>query len=213
MNELELSIYKKSIELGVRPSKASIKILTDISYTQLLRLGFKLSLCQKAYDSYNNVTCKNCGIVIGKNRKFCSASCSAIYSHKTNPRDKKTNNCENCGNVCSIKNRFCSKTCHRLYENELFILGWLSGDIIIDSEKTNRTIKRYLVEQVGNKCQLCGWSEVNKFTSKVPLELEHIDGNSRNNDISNLMILCPNCHSLTGTYKALNKGNGRRNRK
>lgn len=31
-------------------------------------------------------------------------------------------------------------------------------------------------------------------------------------DINNLILLCPNCHSLTPTYKALNKGNGRHNR-
>ena len=39
--------------------------------------------------------------------------------------------------------------------------------------------------------------------------LEHIDGNSENNSLDNLKLLCPNCHSLTPTYKNLNKGNGR----
>lgn len=41
------------------------------------------------------------------------------------------------------------------------------------------------------------------------MELEHIDGNSENNDLSNLTLLCPNCHSLTSTYKGRNIGNGR----
>jgi 5-methylcytosine-specific restriction endonuclease McrA len=55
----------------------------------------------------------------------------------------------------------------------------------------------------------CGWCEINPITNKVPIQLEHIDGNSENNSLDNLKILCPNCHSLTPTFGALNKGNGR----
>ena len=36
---------------------------------------------------------------------------------------------------------------------------------------------------------------------------------SNNNDISNLQILCPNCHAMTENYMSLNKGkSGRKNR-
>lgn len=45
------------------------------------------------------------------------------------------------------------------------------------------------------------------------MDLEHIDGNYSNNDISNLCLLCPNCHSQTNTFKGRNKGNGRHLRK
>lgn len=45
----------------------------------------------------------------------------------------------------------------------------------------------------------------------MPLEVEHIDGDSTNNKEYNLTLLCPNCHSLTKTYRGLNKGNGTRN--
>lgn len=34
-----------------------------------------------------------------------------------------------------------------------------------------------------------------------------------NNKEENLLLLCPNCHSLTSTYKGANKGNGRPGRK
>ena len=56
------------------------------------------------------------------------------------------------------------------------------------------------------------WTEKNKFTNIIPLEIEHIDGNYLNNIESNLLLLCPNCHSLTSTYKGANKGNGRKDR-
>ena len=31
---------------------------------------------------------------------------------------------------------------------------------------------------------------------ELPLELHHKDGNHYNNDLSNLQILCPNCHAI-----------------
>jgi hypothetical protein len=44
------------------------------------------------------------------------------------------------------------------------------------------------------------------------LVADHIDGNWRNNTEENLRLLCPNCDSLTHTFSALNKGNGREHR-
>ena len=45
------------------------------------------------------------------------------------------------------------------------------------------------------------------------MELEHKDGNSSNNSLDNVCLLCPNCHSQTDTYKNKNKGNGRHYRR
>lgn len=36
--------------------------------------------------------------------------------------------------------------------------------------------------------------------------MDHIDGNTENNDKSNLRLLCCNCHALTPTYKGKNIG-------
>ena len=48
------------------------------------------------------------------------------------------------------------------------------------------------------KCMQCGISEwQGKF---APLQLHHIDGNRMNNDISNIQILCANCHAQTDTF-------------
>lgn len=46
------------------------------------------------------------------------------------------------------------------------------------------------------KCQLCGVSHWGKDQKLLSLELHHIDGNQQNSLISNLMLLCPNCHRL-----------------
>ena len=45
------------------------------------------------------------------------------------------------------------------------------------------------------KCERCGLKEW--LNEPIPLELHHINGNHYDNSLSNLQILCPNCHSLT----------------
>jgi Zn finger protein HypA/HybF involved in hydrogenase expression len=70
-------------------------------------------------------------------------------------------------------------------------------------------IRRYLFEKFDFKCVMCHWDIVNKFTGNIPLEVNHIDGDYTNNQESNLELLCPNCHSLTDSYRSLNKGHGR----
>ncbi len=71
-------------------------------------------------------------------------------------------------------------------------------------------IRDFLIEKSGHKCSECGWDKVNPSTGKVPLEIDHIDGDSENHRINNLKVLCPNCHSLTSTFKSLNHGNSKR---
>jgi hypothetical protein len=77
---------------------------------------------------------------------------------------------------------------------------------------SSTTMKGYLIKKFGAKCSICGWDKVNEHTKKCPIEIDHIDGDSNNNTSENCRILCPNCHSLTSTYKGLNKGKGRHNR-
>jgi 5-methylcytosine-specific restriction endonuclease McrA len=70
------------------------------------------------------------------------------------------------------------------------------------------TKKMFLVEERGYKCESCSNSEW--LGKQIPLELEHIDGNNRNNDRSNLKLLCPNCHAFTPTYRGRNINKGKK---
>lgn len=54
------------------------------------------------------------------------------------------------------------------------------------------------------KCELCG--VVTWQGKELPLELHHRDGNHFNNDIDNLMILCPNCHAIQDNNGGKNIG-------
>lgn len=73
-------------------------------------------------------------------------------------------------------------------------------------------LRKYLFRKHNSSCQKCNWSQINAATQLVPLEVNHIDGNFKNNQEKNLELLCPNCHALTPNYRSLNNGNGRTGR-
>ncbi len=54
-------------------------------------------------------------------------------------------------------------------------------------------------------CERCGWAERSP-DGYLPLELDHMNGNRRDNRLENLQILCPNCHSLQPTHRGRNIG-------
>lgn len=70
---------------------------------------------------------------------------------------------------------------------------------------TSHRLRLRLLKEGVFKHKCYGCNRKNWLGSPIPLELEHIDGNSKNNKISNLTLLCPNCHALTPTYRGKNK--------
>lgn len=157
-----------------------------------------------------NKLCLNCNkefvCLKSEQRKFCCHSCSATYNNKLKT---KLNYCINRNKEISIRNHYCNNTCKSEYKRKILYQKIENGDFSFD----HRRYKKYLIEKHGEQCMECGWKEKNVVTGNIPIELEHIDGNSENNLLTNLKLLCPNCHSLTPTYKALNVGNGRHKRR
>ena len=145
-----------------------------------------------------------------------------VHKNKSNtpPYNKKEwGNCKQCGKQLTFyKKIYCSVKCQFDYKHEQKIKKWKEdkegkiegcrGDYQISGY-----LKTYLFNKYNNKCSICSWDKENPYTKKIPLEVEHIDGNSSNNKEENLLLLCPNCHSLTSTYKGANKGNGRYKRR
>ena len=183
--------------------------------------------------------CKNCGkefetwIEIDgikrnlKSRKFC-LECSPFGKHNTKSNIVNIVNignignivntldygrCKNCNKVLKAYGRvYCNQKCKYEFAYKNYIRRWKNHEV--DGTKGNfgqisEYVRRYIFEKYDSKCTKCGWSQVNPYTNTIPLEIDHIDGNWENSYEDNLDLLCPNCHSLTKTYRGANRGNGR----
>lgn len=103
--------------------------------------------------------------------------------------------------------------------------GW-SKDLTKEDTSSIQSKEKYTIEEVFTKnspvaqkvmrgyverhhlleyrCVNCG-CDGHWQGGKISLEIDHIDGDNTNNELSNLRYLCPNCHALTETYRGKNK--------
>lgn len=128
-----------------------------------------------------------------------------------NPKKFRGRCMNDCGNALK-KNatKFCSLKCQQAFNFEARSRLLESGGYFVIQPK--RFLRRYLTRRFGERCSRCGWAERHAVTKRVPIEVEHIDGDWRNNRPENLTLLCPNCHALTPTFRGLNRGRGRASR-
>ena len=69
--------------------------------------------------------------------------------------------------------------------------------------------KRLFIEGIKlPKCEECGWAKKSE-DGRIPVELDHINGDRYDNRLENLRVLCPNCHSLKLTHRGRNKKKAR----
>lgn len=167
--------------------------------------------------------CLHCGkeVKVPTNRlsafKYCSRSCGALHV-----REHCTTNCVVCGTAFTHissranKAKYCSRTCYykgrigkglteyecnhchkKFNDSKSKNRKFCSRACVNKSEKetwkpTFTTIRKKL-ESRGKitQCQQCGYSEYPQI-----LGVHHIDKNRNNNELSNLIVLCPICHSL-----------------
>ena len=115
-----------------------------------------------------------------KERIFCSAICYGISCRKEKP-------CVLCGKpiLSGLNKKTCNRSCANKYRAGIKYKVNSSRDKV----KAQRSIKIKLLTERGKKCERCGY---NKYDI---LNVHHKDRNRNNNNLDNLELICPNCHS------------------
>ena len=90
--------------------------------------------------------------------------------------------------------KYCSNKCQGFYERKVKVEA---------GKSTARTIRQYLIERNIYECVVCG-NQGEWQGHPLPLQLDHIDGNPKNNTLDNVRWLCPNCHCQTDNWGSKN---------
>lgn len=194
---MELVNRSEAGKRGYKKAKAALTRACELRHAEGLRRW-----------NAKNLRCPACGqrIPYEKRRnKFCDSSCAARITNVgvcRNPRNpNRLRGCIRCRRPSSTK--FCAE-CRRE--------GWyLEYHLTFENLKADTSRRAFLLRTDGHVCSACSLSTW--MGQPIPLELDHIDGNPRNNSRGNLRLLCPNCHAQTPTYKGKNVGNGRKHRR
>ena len=142
--------------------------------------------CNKDFNSYSK----------WGEKKFCSRSCANSRTFSEESKKKKSKALKGKPHPFSIKDKEIWATKIK----ETSIQKYLSTPV----EKLGiENRRRRVFEEQDFCCANCGISEWQGH--KISLELEHKDGNNANNERYNLEGLCPNCHSITDTWRGRNK--------
>lgn len=99
------------------------------------------------------------------------------------------------------------KSDNRLLQQGLNQEKYTLEEVFIENSPVAQKVLRGYIERhsvLEYKCQNCG-CDGNWQNGKIALEVHHINGNNKDNRLSNLQYLCPNCHALTDTYCGRNK--------
>ena len=114
-----------------------------------------------------------------RGRVFCSQACYGKAQTKETP-------CVVCG--IPIPARFNKKTCSRSCANKhragiKYKIGRPRDKVV-----NQRSVKLRLLEQRGSSCERCGYNK------QEILHVHHKDRDTDNNNLTNLELICPNCH-------------------
>ena len=141
-----------------------------------------------------------------RHNKYCNHSCAASRNNQGLIRNGLAITLRQClfCNQETKNKKCCSHLCSNRYQREKNAQNAFIGC-------GPQQVRHYLIDTRGHKCERCNrktWQE-----QDIPIEVEHVNGNHTDNQLGNLKLLCMNCHGLTPTFRAKNKGNGRHSRR
>jgi len=112
-------------------------------------------------------------------RIFCSLACYGLSCRKELP-------CLVCGKLILSGSRksLCSRECSNKHRSGIRY----KINSPRDKAKLQKALKNKLLEIRGKKCERCDYEK-----HRI-LQVHHKDRNRENNDLTNLELICPNCH-------------------
>ena len=140
------------------------------------------------YERNPNIKCSTCKKDIYKRpsqikraggKAYCSVACYGISCRKEIP-------CVVCGTLIlgGMNKKTCSRGCANTHRAGI----QYKINRPRDKVKSQQALKVRLLEARGRKCERCNYD---KFEI---LQVHHMDKDRSNNDLSNLQLICPNCH-------------------
>lgn len=133
-----------------------------------------------------HANCEQCGTSFthissrANKAKYCSTTC---YYKSLRHKGTVEYTCQHCSKIFngspSHKRKYCSISCTNKSKKGI----WKPSFETVRKNMLRRNMITF--------CNRCGYDE-----HKSILGVHHKDRNPRNNDLSNLEVLCPNCHSL-----------------
>jgi hypothetical protein len=106
--------------------------------------------------------------------------------------------------------KFCNIKCLTANKQQTLVNEWLRTGLLPYVSTNKRSyIKRYLLNEQNHRCAECQIPDEWQGHELI-FVLDHINGDSENNQRINLRLLCPNCNSQTSTFTGRNIGKGRK---
>lgn len=202
-----MNTYQLSEKHKLSITNASKKALeTKVTCQHCKNDILKSSIAKHENSCYENPTnlnhCKTCNERISHKKLFCNKSCAATFNGKAFPKrlavQKSSYKCLSCNKENELKHStkglYCNNKCQgkHLWET-------VTKSRILKGERiTTKTIRKFLIERDGPACSSCNHSEW--LGKPLVMDVDHIDGDHRNNTPENFRLLCPNCHRQTPTW-------------
>lgn len=107
---------------------------------------------------------------MGAHQKWCNPETRPDFSGKNNPMWGRSNK----------------------GTNQWATIDW---SMVAFEKLGHRKRRETLLKECSNSCTMCGFNETRQ-DGTIILQIDHIDGDNKNNVRSNLRVLCPNCHAV-----------------
>lgn len=147
--------------------------------------------------------CGGCGnkaefLSPSSNKYYCRESANKCPANREKNSKSRIKNHKENPSVYDYKERY-KKLPEETKEKMAWSRGKYSADFSFGGKGSH---KKVLLEERGQICESCNLTTW--LGLPITLELEHIDGDGKNNNKTNLLLICPNCHSQTKTWKGKN---------